>query len=753
MLRSILYDILDQKESFLFHFQPEHRKYQALLQERSHSDLVEWHYESLKKVLLSLQHHPRVERLYLIIDAVDESDNKDRRNILQLLFNLCLEPKDCVVKVFVASRPVKELEHRISQFHNFIRMQDQTKPDISRFAHSCLKDLNFTSFLDRATKYIVEHAQGVFLWVQLVIEELQGYAEAGPIENDIFEFLRSLPTELEDFYKRILDKLGSNERDLRDGIKLFRFVLFARRPLTVAELRHTLGIQDNPNTEFTPSDEDFQRRIPPKPAIVLRSHTGDGRYGIDPMEQRIIHCGGNFLEVKQDHGIIASYEESSNSIANNPVGSSSVQVMHQTVREFFLRPNGYAADSKFKMSEKDAHISISITCIRYLMLCAANTTMTNKHLDIKYWTSKHFELCAQYLNEMPLTNYVLSHIKHHIADSCQDANILRLVSQFVEELTGSPAAYLLESWVREHLNKTVPGQELGEAAKGFRNELLLVAARMRFPRVAEVSLIAGAQVEACLKGKTPLIISAEMGDDTTVRLLLEKGANVYAKDSNGWTAVFWSAGKGHEAVVRLLLEHNAKVDSKLSNGRTALHWAAKNGHEAVVRLLLDHNAEINAKDSNGRTALHWAAENGHEGVVLLLLDHNAVVDAKLRNGRTALHWAAKNGHGAVAQLLLEHNANVDAKDNNRHTALHWAAKDGHEAVVRPLLDHNADVDATDNNGQTALHWAAKNRHEAVVQALLDHNADVDAKDNSRHTALHWAAENRHEAVVQLLQRL
>jgi hypothetical protein len=304
MLRSILYDILNQKESFFFHFQIEYRRYQALLQERSYSDLVEWHYESLKKVLLSLQDHPRAERLYLTIDAVDESDDKDRRNILKLLFDLCSKPKDCIVKVFIASRPVKELEHRIIEFHNFIKLQDETISDISSFAHSFLKPLNFTGYLDEATKYVVEHAQGVFLWVQLVKEELQDFVEQGSSEEDIFDFLKRLPTELEEFYKRILDKLRNNERDLlRDGIKMFQFALFARRPLTVAELRHTLGIQDNPNTEFKPSDEDFQRRVPPQP-VILPSHAVGRHRRVDPMEQRIIACGGNFLEVKQIHGML-----------------------------------------------------------------------------------------------------------------------------------------------------------------------------------------------------------------------------------------------------------------------------------------------------------------------------------------------------------------------------------------------------------------------------------------------------------------
>lgn len=67
-----------------------------------------------------------------------------------------------VIKVFIASRPVRELESRKRKFHNFIRLQDETKPSISRF----------TKFLATATDYIVEHAQGVFIWVRLVKDEL-----------------------------------------------------------------------------------------------------------------------------------------------------------------------------------------------------------------------------------------------------------------------------------------------------------------------------------------------------------------------------------------------------------------------------------------------------------------------------------------------------------------------------------------------------------------------------------------------------
>jgi ankyrin repeat domain-containing protein 50 len=293
MLRSILYDILDQNEFFFYHrFQSEYRDFQAALQDRGRSSDANWHYESLKRVFSSLWDHSLLERLYLILDAIDESDDNDRRDILNLLFNLCSKSKYCIVKVFIASRPVGQLEIRKRSFHNFIILQDETKRDISSFASSFLDGLHLDRFLPEAIEYIIDNAHGVFLWVRLVGEELLSREEDGYSEEDILEFLKSLPTELEEFYKLMLWKMEEKEPNIRDALKTFQFVLFARRPLTVDELLHILGVVDSPDTEFTPLDDSFKRRI--------------------PSERRIIQCGGNFLEIKSDYGTSLTSNNSSN---------------------------------------------------------------------------------------------------------------------------------------------------------------------------------------------------------------------------------------------------------------------------------------------------------------------------------------------------------------------------------------------------------------------------------------------------------
>lgn len=290
MLRSVLYDILHQEESFFPYFQSEFRRY---VQTYSSG---EWPYKSLKKVLTALGDHPRDDRLTLILDAVDESKYEDRRNILQLLFDLCSKKGALIVKVFIASRPVVELEHHIKHSHNFIRLQEETEPDISNFTRATLQDPGLDlsgDLLLRATNHIIEHAQGVFLWVHLIGQELLIYAATGCSKKEILDLLISLPTELEDLYERILERLKQGKaRDIRDGERMFQLVLFAYRPLTVPELRHALAIPGDLDTEFNPSDESFEEAI------------------ISGIEKRIMHCGGNILEIKNSEGIFVPLKSS-----------------------------------------------------------------------------------------------------------------------------------------------------------------------------------------------------------------------------------------------------------------------------------------------------------------------------------------------------------------------------------------------------------------------------------------------------------
>ncbi|KAJ4175725.1 Ankyrin repeat A protein 2 [Fusarium falciforme] len=252
---------------------------------------------------------------------------------------------------------------------------------------------------------------------------------------------------------------------------------------------------------------------------------------------------------------------------------------------------------------------------------------------------------------------------------------------------------------------------------------------------------------------TDLMVASYYGHRVVVKLLLEKGAKIEAKDSeHGQTPLLWAAGEGHDAVVKLLLEKGADVEGKDNYGQTPLSWAAEIGQEAVVKLLLEKGANIEANDSRDRTPLLSATEYGHDAVVKLLLETG--VDAEAKDslyGRTPLSWAAGKRHEAVVKLLLETGVDVEAEDSlYGRTPLSWVAEEGHEAIVKLLLETGADVEAMDYYGWTPLSFAAEKGHEAVVKLLLEKGADVKAEDQDGRTPLSWAAEKGHEAIVKLL---
>jgi hypothetical protein len=219
---------------------------------------------------------------------MDESDGGERSDIIELLRDLCVPKGPCVVKVFVASRPIAALNRNLAKLHNSktIRLQDVNSRDIFRFAVSFLGKLGLPpDIIHPARDYIVQHARGVFIWVHLVGEELRGYAEDGCTKNEIFEFLESLPTELEGFYERILKQLeGGKTKDIKVGQRMLQFVQFAFRPLRLEELRQALAIRDSLDAVFCCSDKQFEEDL------------------IHGIERRIISCAGNFLEIKGVHG-------------------------------------------------------------------------------------------------------------------------------------------------------------------------------------------------------------------------------------------------------------------------------------------------------------------------------------------------------------------------------------------------------------------------------------------------------------------
>ena len=68
----------------------------------------------------------------------------------------------------------------------------------------------------------------------------------------------------------------------------------------------------------------------------------------------------------------------------------------------------------------------------------------------------------------------------------------------------------------------------------------------------------------------------------------------------------------------MLIEKGSDLNARRSDGYSALHVAAANGNNTGVRLLLEHGADPLIKDNNGRTPLLVALSKGHRYIAELL---------------------------------------------------------------------------------------------------------------------------------------
>ena len=417
--------------------------------------------------------------------------------------------------------------------------------------------------------------------------------------------------------------------------------------------------------------------------------------------------------------------------------------MHQTVREFF-RSDGPTAQSEFRMNSNDAHMRISITCVRYIMLCITHISSIDERVRRSSWKPENFEVCAEYLSRRPFFNYALGYTKPHLHECSQGAWSWKIISEFNAKLKESRAAgYLFWNWIPQAwLQRTATHEKLSYGID-FRAELLHTAARMKYSQVVEALLIAGAEVEACLDGKSLLMVTAENGDLATARVLLDRGALTEAKNENKQTSLHLAAANGYSLVAELLIDRGADKEGKDVKGQTPLHRAAANGHNPVARLLIDRGADKETKDNEDRTALHLAAANGHNPIIGLLVDRGANKDAKDSLGWGLLHTAAWNDHEATIEMLVKIlDASKEERDVCGWTALHVAAMNGCGAASQCLIEHlGADREAKDKIGWTALHFVAALGLEETAQLLIKtFNVDRNARNNDGKTAQDLAQE-------------
>ncbi|XP_022819057.1 tankyrase isoform X1 [Spodoptera litura] len=268
---------------------------------------------------------------------------------------------------------------------------------------------------------------------------------------------------------------------------------------------------------------------------------------------------------------------------------------------------------------------------------------------------------------------------------------------------------------------------------------------------------------------TPLHFAAGYNRLPLAQLLLQRGADVHAKDKGGLVPLHNACSYGHYELTELLVSAGAGVNAADLWRFTPLHEAAAKGKADIVRLLLKHGADPTRRNRDGLTPLQLVRA-GDSDTADALRGDAALLDAAKRgdlararklitpqnvncrdtHGRnsTPLHLAAGYNNLEVAEALLEAGAGVSARDKGGLVPLHNAASYGHVELAALLLRAGTPPNAADRWGFTPLHEAAHKARTQLCALLLAHGADPYLKNQEGQTALDLAGA---EDVRSLLQ--
>ncbi|KAL8666382.1 MAG: hypothetical protein Q9168_007488 [Polycauliona sp. 1 TL-2023] len=160
-----------------------------------------------------------------------------------------------------------------------------------------------------------------------------------------------------------------------------------------------------------------------------------------------------------------------------------------------------------------------------------------------------------------------------------------------------------------------------------------------------------------IQSRTALLCAAEGKRQSTVELLIERGADVNLQTdvSMPWRTVLQRAcSLGWIDTVRLLLKSGADISIRGGDHESAFQaaCAAPENHDTVLPLLIQHGADVNESGGPFGSPLQCAAHFGRDQAIPILLEHGACINHQRGECGNALQAALEHGHGYVAHQAL-----------------------------------------------------------------------------------------------------
>jgi Arc/MetJ family transcription regulator len=240
LFRSLLYQVLRQHPSLI----PDVCSSKWDPSGKYCGTLESWTLQELYEAFKRLSEQDEISICYFI-DGLDEYDGT-HSDIIDLLKDSAISKN---IKLCVSSRPWNVFEDAFGRKRKLM-LQDYTREDIRRYVEDQLEeDHRFRKFAVQDSKILIQEiiskAQGVFLWVYLVVRSLlRGLTDDNEI-SDMRRRVDSLPADLAEYFKHMI--IGVEDIYLQQTARIFQICVEAIRPPTVLTFSYLSAEEANPN--------------------------------------------------------------------------------------------------------------------------------------------------------------------------------------------------------------------------------------------------------------------------------------------------------------------------------------------------------------------------------------------------------------------------------------------------------------------------------------------------------------------------
>ncbi|KAG9255716.1 ankyrin repeat-containing domain protein [Emericellopsis atlantica] len=260
----------------------------------------------------------------------------------------------------------------------------------------------------------------------------------------------------------------------------------------------------------------------------------------------------------------------------------------------------------------------------------------------------------------------------------------------------TPLRLVLEKGDMVTLKKFLSYCESDEARRRLASSAFVLAVSQGLRGASQLLLSYGADMETIdSDGVTALWYASTLDDATLFDVLMARGANV--NPPGAVKPLHEASSRGTKAPrVQKLIEAGADVDAKDTDGLTPLMYACKAGHlgdARVVKLLLDAGADPRATDNVSYCAVSYAMAAGRPDFVRMVLAKGGHVNLGV-DGREELYLpsAVRSGAFEFVKLLVEEcGADITVKDAGGESILRRAIYEEDVQIVKFLLDAGHEI--------------------------------------------------------------